>query len=98
MSPRSLAFAVALALTTATAFAAEEPAKVPSMQEILDASPKTDWRTLDVTVVPGITAMLAVAARVGAALQLRAVVAAHDGDAGEAAHPAAEHDVVAHLA
>ena len=47
MSPRSLAFAVALALTTATAFAAEEPAKVPSMQEILDASPKTDWRTLD---------------------------------------------------
>lgn len=47
MSPRSLAFAVALALTTATAFAAEEPAKVPSMQEILDASPKSDWRTLD---------------------------------------------------
>ena len=47
MSPRSLAFAVALALTTASAFAAEEPAKVPSMQEILDASPKADWRTLD---------------------------------------------------
>ncbi|WP_425493701.1 peptidylprolyl isomerase [Noviluteimonas lactosilytica] len=47
MSPRPLAFAVALALTTASAFAAEEPAKVPSMQEILDASPKSDWRTLD---------------------------------------------------
>jgi peptidylprolyl isomerase len=52
MSHRSLAFAVALALTTASAFAADqqaakEPAKVPSMQEILDASPKSDWRTLD---------------------------------------------------
>jgi peptidylprolyl isomerase len=48
MLPRSLAFAVALALTTTTALAQQaQPAKVPSMQEILDASPKSDWRTLD---------------------------------------------------
>ena len=48
MSPRSLAVAVALAVVAASAFAAEETKpKVASMQEILDASPAGDWRTLD---------------------------------------------------
>ena len=48
MSPRSLAVAVTLAVVTASAFAAEETKpKVASMQEILDASPAADWRTLD---------------------------------------------------
>ena len=48
MSPRSLAVAVALAVVAVSASAAEETKpKVASMQEILDASPAGDWRTLD---------------------------------------------------
>lgn len=43
-----LAFALAATLSIGAAVAAEpEKAKVPSVQEILDASPATDWRTLD---------------------------------------------------
>ena len=48
MSCKPLVLALALTLSTGTVFAQNAaPAKVPSMQEILDASPKTDWRTLD---------------------------------------------------
>jgi len=53
MSCKPLAVALALTLSAASgalpAGAAEPttPAKVPSMQELLDASPKSDWRTLD---------------------------------------------------
>ena len=47
MSHKSLALAIAVAITSFAAFAADEKPKVPSMQEILDASPKSDWRTLD---------------------------------------------------
>jgi peptidylprolyl isomerase len=43
----SLALSLSLALACVSAHAADAPAKVPSMQEILDASPKADWRTLD---------------------------------------------------
>jgi peptidylprolyl isomerase len=55
MSCKPLAIALALTLSTGTTFAADpqattpQPAKVPSMQEILDASPKSAWRTLDPT-------------------------------------------------
>src|SRR5689334_2223070 len=44
-----LAFALSLSLAIGSVSAAEpaKPAKVPSMQEILDASPASDWRTLD---------------------------------------------------
>ncbi|KGQ19613.1 Peptidyl-prolyl cis-trans isomerase [Lysobacter dokdonensis DS-58] len=44
---RSLALALSVALVSVAASAADEKPKVPSMQEILDASPKSDWRTLD---------------------------------------------------
>jgi peptidylprolyl isomerase len=44
---RTLAVALALTLSTGAVAADPKPAKVPSMQEILDASPATDWRTLD---------------------------------------------------
>jgi peptidylprolyl isomerase len=44
---KPLAFALAFALTSLTAHAQEAKPKVLSMQEILDASPKSDWRTLD---------------------------------------------------
>ena len=47
MSHKSLALAITFALTSFAATAADEKPKVPSMQEILDASPKSDWRTLD---------------------------------------------------
>jgi peptidylprolyl isomerase len=53
MSPRLpviRTLAVALALTPSIGAMAAEPqapAKVPSMQDILDASPASDWRTLD---------------------------------------------------
>jgi peptidylprolyl isomerase len=48
MSCKPLVLALALTLSTGTVFAQNAaPAKVPSMQEILDASPASDWRTLD---------------------------------------------------
>ena len=43
----SLVLALSVALASVSALAADEKPKVPSMQEILDASPKADWRTLD---------------------------------------------------
>ena len=44
---RPLALALILALASVSALAADDTPKVLSMQEILDASPKGDWRTLD---------------------------------------------------
>ena len=39
--------ATLLAFATTVVFAADAPQKVKSMQEIIDAAPATDWRTLD---------------------------------------------------
>src|SRR5687767_12383639 len=48
MSSKPLAVALALTLLAGAVHAQDpEPPKVPSMQDLLDASPKSDWRTLD---------------------------------------------------
>ena len=50
MHRKSLAVALSLALVAFAGVAAEpdkDKPKVPSMQELLDASPAADWRTLD---------------------------------------------------
>ena len=47
MSLRTTLLASAVALATALPLSAAEPAKYRSAQEILDASPDSDWRSLD---------------------------------------------------
>ena len=45
--PLVVALSLVLAIGAVSAAEPAKPAKVPSMQEILDASPASDWRTLD---------------------------------------------------